>query len=570
MRLAVLVTGRAWADFSAVVRAFQPLRRGAAVGLLHAAALALCAPPVAAQAPATQNAGAIQTKVTADARGPGVPDSQVSCRAQRNDDRPSLRCTFRFETPIDVTRGTVVDAGNKSLEWTPVFHPFDPTEDDTAFYILIDRRTARQAEMRDLSEVFARARGRQQIAVSTFANDLTRLQPFTTDRAAVSNAFSRISPGGSASELLRHALEAIRQLQSVSAPQKVLLIASSGKSDDTAYTIEDVIKLAQLANVRIVALGYVDQSADTPNLQILERMSNSTGGFYYRSDIRKPLPQDIRTTILTRHSTGGTLDATAPTKDLPASVEVTLRHPANLTSAYTVNFIAAGQPAVGETKKPVNDEGSLAGLWAKFSSNPLVSAAVGLLVLLIVGAIFMLAKQSRHRSRIEPPEMPLSSAPLASAEEVRENLSAQREAIGLGEPNVPPAKLPTDPGGSRVFETAERPQPVPVAEAPIIAWLEFNSTPGRVAVRKQYVTIGREADNDVITDPNDLTVSRNHAVISVNNNGRFQISNRSTERRAEPNPILINDKEMERGELSDGDRVKLGTGNCGFVFVQIR
>lgn len=242
----------------------------------------------------------------------GVPEEQVSCNSRRDNDHPTLRCVIRFDTPIDVVGATVVDAANKSLQWTPVFHPFDPTEDSTAFYVLIDRRAARQAEMRDLAEVFGRLQGRQQVAVSTFANDLTKVQAFTADRGAISNAISHIAPGGTASELLRNTLEAIRQLQAFSAPRKILIVASSGRSDDTAYNLDDVFKLAKQADVRIVTLGYVDQSAATPNLQILERMSNSTGGFYYRSDLRKSLPQDIRDTILTRFSGGGTLDASAP------------------------------------------------------------------------------------------------------------------------------------------------------------------------------------------------------------------------------------------------------------------
>jgi hypothetical protein len=164
--------------------------------------------------------------------------------------------------------------------------------------------------------------------------------------------------------------------------------------------------------------------------------------------------------------------------------------------------------------------------------------------------------------------MPLTPAPLATVDEVRENLSAQRGAIGLPEPVSGAARSANDPAKG-VFETAVRSSEPTATEAPIIAWLEFNSAPGRVAVRKKHVTIGREADNDIVTDPHEDTVSRHHAVISVNNNGRFQISNRSIEYRHTPNPIWINDKEIERAELSDGDRIKLGTGSYGFVFVEI-
>jgi hypothetical protein len=512
-------------------------------------------------APAPQNGGEIRATVAPIAPVRGVPQSQVSCRGQRNEDRPSLHCTVYFDTPIDVSRATVVDAGNKSLEWTPVFHPFDSTQDDTAFYILIDRRTARQADIRDLSDVFARARGKQQIAVSVFANDLTRLQSFTTDKSAVTNAFSRISSGGSASELFRHSLEAIRQLETVPAPRKVLLIASSGRSDDTAYGIDDVIKEARKSNVRIVALGYVDPSIDTPGLQILERLSNATSGFYYRADQRKSLPQDVRNTILTRFSGGGTLDATAPSKRVPPTLEVTLRHPNNASSSFLVNLAADASDTVAPTKPPEN---AFLRIWFGFRafSSPWLLAAVASLLFLIVVAVILLLRRSRQ------------PAPLASVDEIRKNLSAQREAIGLPEPVVPPA-VPAPERAQNVEPVSpEAPTHEPTelqapGQAPVIAWLEFNSLPGRVAIRKKHVTIGRELDNDIVTDPSEDTVSRHHAAVSVNNSGRFQISNRSREYRHTSNPIWINDKEMEHAELSSGDRVKLGTGSYGFVFFEV-
>lgn len=200
--------------------------------------------------------------------------------------------------------------------------------------------------------------------------------------------------------------------------------------------------------------------------------------------------------------------------------------------------------------------------WYRAFSNPLILAAAAVAILLILLAVILLARQRRKRDKSS---LQLTPAPLATVDEVRENLSAQREAIGLPEPIMPPAiPTPTEP-----VQKADFAKPEPAPDVPVIAWLEFNSAPGRVAVRKKHVTIGREADNDVITDPNEDTVSRHHAAISVNTNGRFQISNRSREYRHTPNPIWINDKEMEHSELSDGDRVKLGTGSYGFVFVEI-
>lgn len=543
-------------------------------GLLAAFVCAVLPNLVAAQAsPSSATAmpgtdvAAIVSKI---APGQGVPDSDISCRGQRTNDGPSLHCTIRFDRPIDVLRPKVVDANNKNLEWTAVYHAFDPTEDETAFYILIDRRTARQAEMRDLSDVFVHAKGRQQIAVSVFANDLSRLQSFTTDRAAVAKAFDRISPGGNASELLHHATNAIQQLAAVQAPRKVLLIASSGRSDDPGYKLDDVIELAKNAGVRIVTLGYVEQTADTPNQQILERMSSRTGGFYYRSDLRKPIPQDMRSKLLSQFSSGGTLDATAP-KQLSSTAEVTLLHPNNLTSLFSVALAdaqaARGDTGVGKSSKAAETADSIISeLWNRVQSSPWMIAAIGVLVLLVFAAAVMLVRVRRKPEVSEP----------ASVDEVRDALRAQRD-VGSSPAPVAPPETPVTEMIKKVEPQpqAEASPHVPAskpiaAEAPVIAWLEFNAEPGRVAVRKKLVTIGREVNNDVVTDPNEDTVSRQHAAISVNTDGRFQISNRSREYRHTSNPIYVNDQEMEHAELSDGDRVKLGTGNYGFVFVEAR
>jgi FHA domain-containing protein len=530
-----------------------------------ATVLVNAAPSQIAMAQTAQRAGEVAARVTASPPSQGVPDSEVTCSAQRSNDGPSLHCTIRFDRPIDVLRTKVADAVNKGLEWTAVYHSFDAGEDETAFYILIDRRTARQAEMRDLSDVFARAKGRQQIAVSVFANDLTKLQPFTIDRGAVSKAFDRISPGGSASELLHHATEAIQQLDKITAPRKVLLIASSGRSDDPAFKLDDVVQLARNARVRIVTLGYVDQAVDTPAHQILERMSDLTGGFYYRSDLRRPLPPEIRSKILSQYSSGGTLDATA-SKQLSSSAEVTLQHPNNLASSFSVKLEEAQANAEPKDK---SDIPGVPELWNRLRSSPWMLAAVGVLVLLIIAAAITLFRQSRNRGKLEP----------ASADGVRNVLRAQREAGGPAapgvQPEVPVSELvkkaePPSPAAEPLQPKEPAAKPMAAAEVAAIAWIEFNSVPGRVAIRKKHVTIGREGDNDVVTDPNEDTVSRHHAAISVNNNGRFQISNRTREYRHTPNPIFVNDKEMEHAELADGDRVKLGTGSYGFVFVEVR
>jgi pSer/pThr/pTyr-binding forkhead associated (FHA) protein len=110
-----------------------------------------------------------------------------------------------------------------------------------------------------------------------------------------------------------------------------------------------------------------------------------------------------------------------------------------------------------------------------------------------------------------------------------------------------------------------------VIRAPLpLAWLEFNGVPGTVAMYKPRIAIGREQDNDVVTDAQELSVSRHHAEIAVSADGSFEIVNRSKDYRSEPNPVLINGIPRESARIADGDVVKLGNGNYGFLFRDAR
>ncbi|MBK8007743.1 MAG: FHA domain-containing protein [Rhizobiales bacterium] len=73
-----------------------------------------------------------------------------------------------------------------------------------------------------------------------------------------------------------------------------------------------------------------------------------------------------------------------------------------------------------------------------------------------------------------------------------------------------------------------------------------------------------------MTDAQELTVSRHHALISIGPDGSFHIVNRSKDYRDQPNPILINGVPRDSGTIADGDVIKLGTGNYGFLFRDAR
>ncbi|MGE0765120.1 MAG: cation:proton antiporter [Hyphomicrobiaceae bacterium] len=115
-----------------------------------------------------------------------------------------------------------------------------------------------------------------------------------------------------------------------------------------------------------------------------------------------------------------------------------------------------------------------------------------------------------------------------------------------------------------VIETAEptvAQTPAP-AKAAVLATLDFDEGLGSFNVSSPTAQIGRHTDDDIRI--NDIRVSRHHARISQNQDGRFEIHNQTADR-ANANPITINGVEHEHVVLADGDKVVLG-GAPAFTF----
>jgi hypothetical protein len=105
-----------------------------------------------------------------------------------------------------------------------------------------------------------------------------------------------------------------------------------------------------------------------------------------------------------------------------------------------------------------------------------------------------------------------------------------------------------------IAETA----PEPVAAAlprgvrPLLA---FDGPPGAVTMDKPELSIGRHTEADVRLG--DIRVSRRHAKVFAKPGGGFEIVNETADR-SDPNPVMVNGKEMASAELRDGDVVTLG------------
>ncbi|MEM3486282.1 MAG: FHA domain-containing protein [Candidatus Methanomethyliaceae archaeon] len=150
----------------------------------------------------------------------------------------------------------------------------------------------------------------------------------------------------------------------------------------------------------------------------------------------------------------------------------------------------------------------------------------------------------------------------------------------IEQPEVPPAPVPPAPplAAGPVPEARGRPEAKPFPETmvsptpaetiilrpelPVIGWLVVvkGTRQGQEFVLREVTTIGRGGENDIVLD--DPAVSRQHAKIRLE--GRdFVIYNLGA-----TNPPKVNDVEINRHVLADGDRLEIG--QTILVFKQVK
>lgn len=502
----------------------------------------------------------------------GVPDGTVSCRGNRGGQRATLRCDVRYVEPVSVTGVEIFERSNPANVWTAITRPYTQAEDETAYLILIDRSDPARAQSiqratRDLAEIFRKLGLNQRVAVAAFDAKLELLQDFTSDGASIAAALERIRAGVPTTELYRLSLEAVQRLGQFQAQRKVLIIASDGKFEDTAFRHNQVAQEANRQNVRIVTIGYYERQNDVKDLQSLRRLSADTRGFFFDTPgPQRALTARGRADFVARLMAGVIIEAEAQARGVPNALQISLRHPQGATTSFAALLMpgVAGPDVFGPDKTtPMNADGDILNRLSQIytwiiedlgrTAAILIVVAILLLAFVVTGVVRGLSRRKRPAAAPIPEQPAPRIVPDDPPTVARAGVTGPVSVPSASERDTPLAAAPT------------------LIRTPVtIAWLEFNGEPGRVAMRKERIAIGRERDNDIVTDAQELTVSRHHAVLSVGSDGSFQIVNRTKDYREEPNPILINGVAKEAGKIADGDVVKLGTGNYGFLFRDAR
>ena len=144
------------------------------------------------------------------------------------------------------------------------------------------------------------------LGVATFSSSLAVVLPVRSLTGPTEIPSETFAASGASTELYRAALSGIQTLASEKADRRVLVIVSDGKSEDTAYGLDDVVNSASNNRVPIVTLGISESASESPSLQSLRVLTERTGGVFLDLS-NKTVPADLQSTVLSPVEAGGRL-----------------------------------------------------------------------------------------------------------------------------------------------------------------------------------------------------------------------------------------------------------------------
>ena len=531
---------------------------------------------------------------------PGVQRHDVVCSPRRADQRPGVICDIRFDQPTKVTGYTVgesTDPGNCTAPrdcWTASLAPISANgaevPDDSAFLFMLDRGgrdtgTVRR-EDRDLVDILANAGPKQQVAVAGFSRSLKIISAFGANRGSMSSDLARIRSDGGVTELYKSAIDGVQALAGRQARRKFLVILSDGTANDSAYDETGLVKAARDGNVQVIAIGYAPDPRDTSQLQTLRKIADDTNGAYLEVRGASQLPAADRKSFMSRFSSGYLLTADSPSSSLPKRVNVILRFDQDRTSLIPIDTEttpALNGPLPQGGFKPALPTPSLVD---RLKKNWALLAGIVVALIAIAAAFVLRSRNARARHEVvaatpvvtpqahyTPPPPPPAPAPKpaptpvfderpyespASFDRDRDDgvkTVVQNETNGFASATVPFVKVPDTPSKSLPFVEVEE-----------------QGKQSRVPISKNLARIGRNPENDIVLAGDH--VSREHAEISSDGNGGWEIKNRTWRRPAAEggaNPIEVNGHKIdaETHPIHDGDVIRLGNiGNTHLTFRQ--
>lgn len=233
--------------------------------------------------------------------------ASVNCSVS---DADVLSCRYRTAPSVSLKEVSIRVGGDPEQIPEDGLKAFPSEGQSVAALILLDtsdpsRKSTVENKAVKLANQFIVSRKEfEKLGVATFDSDLVMLAPVGSSSNDLAAALNRVKATGQSTEFYKSILAAIEILKNTEADRKGLVVISDGKDEDKAYSLADVVKSAQAANVAILGIGIAEKLADTPYLQTLKRLSDETYGEYINATEGK-LPATLLSKPLSFIERGG-------------------------------------------------------------------------------------------------------------------------------------------------------------------------------------------------------------------------------------------------------------------------
>ena len=162
--------------------------------------------------------------------------------------------------------------------------------DITAVLILVDvsdpkrRRTIDVVIKPFIQSLISNAQSHHKLGITTFSDELVTLAALGSGETELLEKASKLKAVGQSTEFFRSVRDSIENLKAYEANRKALIIISDGKVEDQAYTLEDVKSVLEGTKIRILSVGVLERSSDSPYLQNLRKVSDTANGKFVQID----------------------------------------------------------------------------------------------------------------------------------------------------------------------------------------------------------------------------------------------------------------------------------------------
>ena len=207
-------------------------------------------------------------------------------------------CDFNYSPSLSVKDLTLTFGGAPFQISENGVSPFPADGQTSAILFLVDVSDPKRANTiqvknrQHIVEMLLKQNDYEKTGIAIFDSEITILSPIGSTQEENIKATNSIIAKGQATEFYKNLLFAIQVLKNTDATRKGLVLISDGKDEDRAYKSEEVIRAAKDANVVILGLGYAERSSDTPYLQTIKRLADSTNGQFINVSSDK-LPSDF-------------------------------------------------------------------------------------------------------------------------------------------------------------------------------------------------------------------------------------------------------------------------------------